>query len=120
MQGLLDAWTLFQPQPATKSNTGSLDTSVGKALGYLGLENKWSISAFRTPGGHLRLENREDKRKQTPARMLSPYSRLSRPLQMGANIMGAVLSVLYAARNGLMDCEVSCELFASAAAMARS
>lgn len=26
--------------------------------------------------------------------------------QMGANIMGAVLSVLYAARNGLMDCEV--------------
>lgn len=27
-------------------------------------------------------------------------------LQMGASIMGAVLSVLYAARNGLMDCEV--------------
>lgn len=27
-------------------------------------------------------------------------------LQMGANIMGAVLSVLYAARNGLIDCEV--------------
>lgn len=52
--------------------------------------------------------------------MLSPYSRLSRPLQMGANIMGAVLSVLYAARNGLMDCEVSCELFASAAAVGRS
>ncbi|CAM9828683.1 unnamed protein product, partial [Scytosiphon promiscuus] len=26
--------------------------------------------------------------------------------EMGANIMGAVLSVLYAARNGLMDCEV--------------
>lgn len=25
---------------------------------------------------------------------------------MGTNIMGAVLSVLYAARNGLMDCEV--------------
>lgn len=28
---------------------------------------------------------------------------------MGANIMGAVLSVLYAARNGLMDCEVRCK-----------
>lgn len=29
---------------------------------------------------------------------------------MGANIMGAVLSVLYAARNGLMDGEVICEI----------
>lgn len=28
-------------------------------------------------------------------------------LQMGAKIVGAVLSVLYAARNGLMDDEVS-------------
>lgn len=35
-----------------------------------------------------------------------PISLLSGPIQMGTNIMGAVLSVLYAARNGLMDCEV--------------
>ncbi|CAM9207909.1 unnamed protein product, partial [Hapterophycus canaliculatus] len=62
--------------------------------------------AGRVPDRLLDLYLSSEDSISLTSKVLDVYAGYVDEGEMGANIMGAVLSVLYAARNGLMDCEV--------------